>query len=50
MTTRAGTKFDELLQAFEFVSSGQPMEHEAYLCVTTGVIHYHTDNGIEVDD
>jgi plasmid stabilization system protein ParE len=39
------TKFDELLYAFEFVSAGQPMEHEAYLCVTTGVIHYRSELG-----
>lgn len=43
--TRAVTKFDELLDAFEFVSAGQPMEHEAYLCVTTGVIHYQSELG-----
>lgn len=36
-------RFDELLDAFEFVSAGQPMEQEAYLCVETGVIYYHSD-------
>jgi hypothetical protein len=41
--TRATVKFDELLEAFEFVSFGPPMEHEAYLCVETGVIHYHSE-------
>lgn len=42
---RASAKFDELLEAFEFVSAGQPMEHEAYLCAATGVIYYHTGFG-----
>ncbi|MGH8534652.1 MAG: hypothetical protein ACREV1_18540 [Gammaproteobacteria bacterium] len=41
--TRAAAKFDDLLGAFEFVSAGQPMEHEAYLCITTGVVHYHSE-------
>jgi len=41
----AATKFDDLIFAFEFVSAGQPMEHEAYLCAETGVIHYHTEFG-----
>lgn len=38
-------RFDDLLEAFEFVSAGQPLEHEAYLCVETGVIHYHSEFG-----
>lgn len=41
--THVAVKFDELLGAFEFVSAGQPMEHEAYLCIGTGVIHYHSE-------
>ena len=36
---------DDLVDALEFVSAGQPMEHEAYLCVSTGTIHYHTELG-----
>lgn len=43
--TRVAVKLDHLLDAFEFVSAGQPMEHEAYLCVETGVIHYHSELG-----
>ena len=38
-------KFEDLLDAFEFVSAGQPMEHEAYLCIETGVIFYHSEFG-----
>jgi len=41
--TRMAVKFDELLDAFDFVSDGQPFEHDAYLCLETGVIHYHSD-------
>jgi len=42
---RAVAKFDALLEALDFVSFGQPMEHEAYFCVSTGVIHYHSEYG-----
>ncbi len=43
--TRPIVKFDALLEAFEFVSFGRPMEHEAYLCTETGVIHYYSEYG-----
>lgn len=43
--TRAVAKFDTLLEAFEFVSFGQPTEHEAYLCTKTGAIHCHSTYG-----
>lgn len=36
-------KFDDLLEAFELVSAGQPFENEAYLCRETGVIHFHSE-------
>jgi hypothetical protein len=36
-------KFEDLFSAFEFVSAGHPMEHQAYLCVETGTIHYHSE-------
>jgi hypothetical protein len=42
---REAVKFDELLDAFEFVSAGQPFENEAYLCLETGLIHYHFEIG-----
>lgn len=41
--TRVAVNFDDLFDAFEFVSAGQPYEHEAYLCTETGVIHYHSE-------
>ncbi|OGA38126.1 MAG: hypothetical protein A3G24_09315 [Betaproteobacteria bacterium RIFCSPLOWO2_12_FULL_62_13] len=43
--TRPTVKFDALLDAFEFVSFGRPMEHEAYLRTKTGAIHYHSEYG-----
>ena len=43
--TRAMAKFDALLEALEVVSFGQPMEHEAYLCMKTGAIYYHSEYG-----
>lgn len=46
---REAVKFDDLLDAFEFVSAGQPFENEAYVCVETGVIHYHSEFG-ELDE
>ena len=39
----ARAKFDEVLEAFEFVSAGQPMENEAFLSRDTGVIHWRSD-------
>lgn len=41
--THVPVKFDDLLEAFDFVSFAQPMEHEAYLCVETGAIYYRSD-------
>lgn len=38
-------RFETLLEAFEFVSFGQPGEHEAYLCTKTGEIHWHSEYG-----
>lgn len=35
----------ELELAFEFVSFGRPMEHEAYLCLDTGELHWHSEIG-----
>jgi hypothetical protein len=36
----AMVKFPELLEAFEFVSSGTPLEHSAFINPDTGVIYY----------
>jgi hypothetical protein len=43
--TQQNVKLDDLLEALEFVSAGQPSESEAYLCIETGVIHYQSDFG-----
>lgn len=43
-------KFDDLLDAFDIVSSGQPMENEAYLCIETGAIYYRSDFGDDEED
>lgn len=37
-------KFEEILLGAEFVGSGGPLEHEAYLSRETGEIHYHSDS------
>ena len=36
--------WDELLHTFEFVSLGQPYEHEAVLCRKTGKFLWHTES------
>lgn len=38
-------KWSEIEFAFDFVSSGAPSEHTAYLCLATGVCHWHTETG-----
>lgn len=41
----AAVKLDDLALAFDFVSSGAPSEHQAFLCEDTGVIHLHSELG-----
>ena len=41
--TRITTKFKALLDAFDMVSFGQPMEQEAYLCRQTGEFYWHSE-------
>jgi len=38
-------KFSYIKDAFDFVSFGQPMEHEAYLYLETGEIFWHSEVG-----
>ena len=38
--THDGSALAELLDAFEFVSSGAPFEHSAYICADTGAIYW----------
>lgn len=38
-------KFSDVELAFDFVSSAAPMEHTAFLCIQTGVCHWHTELG-----
>jgi hypothetical protein len=42
---RAAVPFDTLLEAFEFVSFGPPEEHQAYVCLETGKIYWHSELG-----
>lgn len=42
---RVKIPFADIRDAFDFVSFGQPMEHEAYLCRDTGTIYYHSEVG-----
>jgi hypothetical protein len=34
--------FNDILDAFEFVSAGSIYQHEAFLCRQTGKIHFHS--------
>src|SRR5258708_30659140 len=36
-------KFEEILDAFEFVSASGLGEHQAFLCIQSGKIHCHSD-------
>ena len=38
-------KFENIEDGFNFVSFGAPMEHEAYLSLETGEIHFHSEYG-----
>ena len=38
-------KFEDIEFGFNFVSSGAPMEHDAYLSLETGEIHCHSEYG-----
>ena len=42
--------WDELLNTFEFVSLGQPYEHEAVLCRETGKLLWHTELDDDLDE
>jgi hypothetical protein len=43
--TQAPIQYSEIRDAFDFVSFGQPMEHEAYLCLETGKCYWHSEIG-----
>ena len=36
-------KFDAILDGFEFVSAGQPFEHQAFLCKASGEVHCRSE-------
>lgn len=36
-------KYEELAAAFDFVSSAAPMEHQAYVALDTGAIHWTSE-------
>ena len=40
-------KYKDLIDAFDFVSFGGPMEHSAYISLDTGTIYWDTDSGEE---
>lgn len=42
-------KFEDLKDAFEFVSFGEMYTHEAYLCRETGKIYYHSEFGDDIE-
>ena len=40
-------KYDDLIEAFEFVSFGGSSEHAAYISLDTGTIYWDTESGDE---
>lgn len=49
MTLSAPVKFDDLLAAYEWVSSSSPMDSDAFVSRVTGNIHW-SSNTIDLDD
>lgn len=43
--TRRPVRYEKIRDAFDFVSFGRPIDHEAYLCLETGETHWHTEFG-----
>ena len=41
--TQTPIQYSEIREAFDFVSFGQPMENEAYLCLETGKCYLHSE-------
>lgn len=38
-------KLDDLLDALDFISSGEAFGNEAYVCKSTGVVHWYNEDG-----
>ena len=50
-TKTVSVNAEELRTTFEFVSSGAPLEHSAYICVDTGKIYCHSlSAGLEEEE
>jgi Uncharacterised protein family (UPF0158) len=50
-TKTVSVNAEELRTTFEFVSSGAPLEHNAYICVDTGKIYCHSlSAGLEEEE
>ncbi len=43
-------KYEDLSEAFDFVSSAAPMEHHAYISLDSGTIHWLSENGAFEND
>jgi len=46
----ARAKFEQLFDAFEFVSSAPPMENEAYVSRETGAVYWHSEDVADLDE
>jgi hypothetical protein len=46
----ARAKLEEILEAFDFVSAGPPMENEAYLSKETGAVLWHSALGDNLEE
>ncbi|MFC1679263.1 UPF0158 family protein [Elusimicrobiota bacterium] len=45
--TTSTIKFADVLEAYEFASFGDLIEHEAFICLRTGKIFLHSEDGDE---
>jgi hypothetical protein len=42
--------FNDILLAFEFVSAGDPGEHQAFLCKQSGKLYWHSELASDLDE
>ncbi|MDZ7736759.1 MAG: UPF0158 family protein [Gammaproteobacteria bacterium] len=48
--TRGSVRLDDLVEAMDYVSIGEFLDAQAYLCIETGKIHCHTDEYADIEE
>lgn len=49
-TVNGKVKLDELLQAMDYVSAGEFLDAEAYVCIETGKVYCHAEEFADVEE